>query len=57
MPVDDNICAKHVAGTEDYVPTNMAIRANIATVANYGARFDYRRGMNDGRHWNPNGCN
>lgn len=50
MAADDNICAKHVAATEDYVRANMAMRANIAAVANDRARFDYRRGMNKGRH-------
>lgn len=53
MAADDNVCAKQVASTEDYVPTNLAIRANVAAVANYSARFDYRRGMNNGRHDAP----
>jgi hypothetical protein len=50
MAADDNVCAKHVAGAEDYVTTNLAIRAYVAAVANDSARFDYRRGMNNGRH-------
>jgi hypothetical protein len=50
MAADDNVCAKHVASTEDYVPTNLAIRANVAAVTNYSTRFDYRRGMNNGWH-------
>jgi hypothetical protein len=53
MAADDNVCAKHVASTEDYVPTNLAIRANVAALANYSARFDYRRGMNNDRHAAP----
>jgi hypothetical protein len=50
MAADDNVCANHVASTQDYVPTDLAIRANIAAVANYSARFDYRGRVNDGRH-------
>jgi hypothetical protein len=53
MAADDHVCAEHVASTEDYVPTNLAIRANVAAVANYSARFDYRSGMNNGRHVAP----
>ena len=53
MAADDNVCAQHVARTEHYVGTDLAIRADVATVANDSARFDYRSGMNSGRHDAP----
>jgi hypothetical protein len=53
MAADDNVCAKYVAGSEDDVTTNLAIRTNVAAVADDRAWFDYRRGMDNGRHGAP----